>query len=155
MLIIIYEAHYNTLQIIASHCNGLQQTARNLIFSIHWNTLHVCIFIHVNKARAHHRLCNTLQNTTSYCNTTLQHNTRNLIRTTHCDTLRVCMYGETACASVPLQHTATHCNTLQHTATRCAYVYMKNLHAYPYLCNTLQHTATHCNTLQHTARMYI
>jgi len=38
--------------------------------------------------------------------------------------------------SMPLQHTATHCNTLQHTATHC---------------NTLQHTATHCNTLQHTA----
>ena len=36
---------------------------------------------------------------------------------------------------MPLQHTATHCNTLQHTATHC---------------NTLQHTATRCNTLQHT-----
>jgi len=37
---------------------------------------------------------------------------------------------------VPLQHSATHCNTLQHTATQC---------------NTLHHSATHCNTLHHTA----
>jgi len=40
------------------------------------------------------------------------------------------------CNLLPLQRTATHCNTSQHTATHC---------------NTLQHTATHCTTLQHTA----
>ena len=47
---------------------------------------------------------------------------------------------------VPLQHTATHCNTLQTSATRCNTLQHTATH-----CNTLQHAATHCNTLQHTA----
>jgi len=139
--------HCKSLHHTATDCSRLQE-----ISSLQCTATHCkYVYIYINKARAHHRLRNTLQHTTSHCNTTLQHNTRNLICTTHCDTLRVCIYEETACASVPLPHTATHRNTLQHTATHCAYVYMKKLHAYHYRSNKLQHTSTHCNTLQHTA----
>jgi len=64
---------------------------------------------------------------------------------------------------LPLQHTATHCNTLQRTATHCNTLQETATHMQtPHVgtesykkrplcrCNTLQHTATHCNTLQHT-----
>ena len=46
---------------------------------------------------------------------------------------------------VPLQHTATHCDTLRHTAAHCNTLQHTATH-----CDTLQNTATHCNTLQHT-----
>jgi len=48
----------------------------------------------------------------------------------HCVALCGRQSGEKRLVKIPLQHTATHCNTLQ--------------------C-----TATHCNTLQHTARLVI
>ena len=100
---------HNPLQHTATHCNTLH---------------HTVIYLH------------TLQHTVTHCNT-LQHTA-----TTYANTHTVlpwgsCFHTSIVFADVPLQHTATDCNSLQHTATHC---------------NTLQHTATHCNTLQHTRR---
>jgi len=69
------------------------------------------------------------------------------------------------CNNIPLQHTATHCNTYQHTATYCNILQHTATHCNmlpgpPYNlqqytttthCNTLQRSATHCTALHHTA----
>ena len=99
--------------------------------------------------------CNTLLHraATHYCNT-LQHTT------THCNTLR-CAEAEAAIVPaathgcIALQHTTAthHCNTLQHTALcrgRGGGCIALQYTIYIHCCNTLQHTTTHHNTLQHT-----
>jgi len=66
------------------------------------------------------------------------------------------------CNTLPLQHTATPCNTLQLLLQSCQnnmIVLNRSLHVIPALqqhpetfCNTLQHPATPCNT-RYFARM--
>jgi len=79
------------------------------------------------------------------------------------DTQHVAKHCNTRKAlGIPLQHTATHCNSLQHTATHCNTGKalgnsndntLQNTATpeklWAFRCNTLQHTATHCNTLQY------
>jgi len=109
--------------------------------------------------------CNTLQHTTSHCNTSSpdfvaavalvseQHTATHTIRFTaihcnthpiaaaHCNTLQqpaVAQVLKLQCSEQGWSFAScfvTHCNTLQHVAT---------------YCNTPQHAATYCNTLQRT-----
>jgi len=77
---------------------------------------------------------NTLQHTSTSCNTLLYTSTHRNINQIHTGVSARYALG------------ATHCNTLQHKCTTERRVRKVHIGR-----NTLQHTATHCNTLQHTA----
>jgi len=141
-LLRIYTAtHCNTLQHTATHCNTLQHTAAlcsTLQHSAtHSNTLTATQECWLETERTRTQIymlhtwsfleiycntLNTLQHTTSYCNTGRLIGERN-----HRNKDLIATYLKTI--EDTLQHTATHCNTLQRTAK----------------------TATHGSTLQHTA----
>ena len=81
-------------------------------------------------SRIHLEIEDTLQHTSTHCNTLQQDAPRNIIT---------------------LQITATHCDTLQHTAARCNTLQKdmpRNISHATTHCNTLKHTAAHCNILQ-------
>jgi len=94
---------------------------------------------------------NTLQHTTTRCNTLQHYNTLQ-----HTATRIASGHGDgdflhaqwTRSHLNTLQHTATHCNTLQHTLEVDMAVEIFLLLEVFF---TLHHAATHCHTLQHTA----
>ena len=93
--------------------------------------------------------CTALQCTALHCNA--MHCTR-----MHCNRW-LAPYSRTTpmhIYEVPLQHTATHCNTLQHTATHCKKLQHTLQQEARTLFTNYPHahlTATHCNVPQRTA----
>jgi len=191
----IADKYCNTLQHTATHCNTLQHTAASCNTlqhsATHCNTLTATqecwletertrtqiymlrtrSFLEYNATHwTHCNTLNTLQHTTSYCNTgrliwERDHRNKDLPHIwkrlrIRCKTLQ---HTATRCNELPKlqQHTAAHCNTLQPAATHCnkGRLIGEKDDKKPDLSATdqekigdmLQHTATHCNTLQHTA----